>query len=182
MFNFNIDSFSNGQIDSKLWLCRELEELGWSSELTRIYGGWYGVLAFLLLSREKFQVTRIESFDMDPTCEAIADMINENWVIKEWQFKAHTADCTKPLDGEPDLIINTSSEHFENMDWFNNIPAGTRVAIQGNNMPHDDHIVHTDTLEEFMKQYPLTQIFYGGSLNFRYPEWSFTRFMIIGVK
>ncbi len=32
----NIDAFSNGQMDSKLWLCRELENLGWDSNLTRI--------------------------------------------------------------------------------------------------------------------------------------------------
>jgi hypothetical protein len=75
---FNQDAFSNGQIDSKLWLCRELESLEWSSDYTQIYGGWYGVLAFLLLSREKFCVGRIESFDIDPACENIADMINEN--------------------------------------------------------------------------------------------------------
>ena len=78
---FNKDSFSNGQIDSKLWMCREFENLDWVSNLTHIYGGWYGLNAFLLLSREKFKTNRIESFDIDPNCEPIADMINENWVI-----------------------------------------------------------------------------------------------------
>ena len=39
----NKDAFSNGQMDSKLWLCRELENLGWDSKLTRIYAGWYGI-------------------------------------------------------------------------------------------------------------------------------------------
>ena len=179
---FNKDAFSNGQVDSKLWLCRELEALGWTSKLTHIYAGWYGVLAFLLLSREKFRVNRIESFDMDPTCEAIADMINENWVIKEWQFKAHTADCNQIPPRNPDLIINTSSEHFESMDWFNNIKPGTRVIIQGNNMPHYDHCVHSATLEDFVNYYPLTEIAYQGSIDFVYPNWQFTRYMVIGVK
>jgi hypothetical protein len=100
---FNKDAFSNGQIDSKLWLCRKLEALGWSSDYTHIYAGWYGVLAFLLLSREKFKVGRIESFDMDPTAEAVADMINENWVIKEWKFKAFTLDCNQGVI----LVANT---------------------------------------------------------------------------
>lgn len=177
----NKDAFSNGQIDSKLWLCRELENLQWSSKLTQIYGGWYGITAFLLLSREKFQVDRIESYDIDPSCEQIADMINENWVIKEWKFKAHTFDCNNICD-TPDLIINTSSEHFDSMAWFDNISPGTRVIIQGNNMPHDDHVITTDTLEEFINQYPLTEIDYSGKLDFEYPEWKFTRFMIIGVK
>ena len=86
----NKDAFSNGQIDSKLWLCEEIEKLNWKSDLTRIFGGWHGLTAFLLLSRGKFQVRKIYSYDIDPSCEAIADIINENWVIKEWQFKAFT--------------------------------------------------------------------------------------------
>lgn len=177
----NKDSFSNGQIDSKLWLCRELENLGWESKLTHIYGGWYGVLAFLLLTREKFVVERIHSYDIDPECEAIADMINNNYVIKEWKFKAHTADCNT-LFSNADLIINTSSEHFDTMDWFDNIAEGTRVIIQGNDMDHDDHVVHSDTLEKFIEQYPLSEINYQGELEFIYPDWSFHRYMLIGKK
>ena len=85
---FNTDAFSNGQIDSKLWLCRELESLKWTSRLTHVYGGWYGVLAFLLLSREQFKVDKIENFDLDPACQQVADMINANWKLKDWKFKA----------------------------------------------------------------------------------------------
>jgi hypothetical protein len=177
----NKDAFSNGQIDSKLWLCQELENLEWTSELTQIYGGWYGITAFLLLSREKFKVTRIESYDIDPSCQVIADMINENWVFKNWQFKAHTADCNNILT-QPDLIINTSTEHFDEMDWFHNIKPGTRVILQGNNMPHDDHFIHSQSLKMFIDNYPLTSIYYTGELDFKYPSWGFTRYMIIGVK
>jgi hypothetical protein len=177
----NKDSFSNGQIDSKLWLCRELENLGWESDLTHIYGGWYGVLAFLLLTREKFVVNRINSFDIDPECESMADMINNNYVFKEWKFKAHTADCNTMISNA-DLIINTSSEHFETMDWFDNIKSGTRVIIQGNDMDHDDHVVHSDTLEKFIEQYPLSEINYQGELEFVYPDWNFRRYMLIGKK
>jgi hypothetical protein len=179
---FNKDAFSNGQIDSKLWLCRKLEDLCWNSNLTHIYGGWYGVTAFLLLSRD-FPVKRICSFDVDPSCEPIADMINENWVIKEWQFKAFTADCNSQLpEGIPDLIINTSTEHFESSAWFDNIPEGTRVALQGNNLVHDDHFGNAKDLTEFKEKYKLTKVVYEGTLDFNYPDWNFTRYMIIGYK
>jgi len=180
--NVNRDAFSSGQIGSKLWLCEELEKLNWNSELTYIYGGWYGITAFLLLSRGNFQVNRIQSFDADPSCEAVADMINENWVWQDWKFKAFTQDCDKCVKGNPDLIINTSTEHFETMDWFNNISAGTRVILQGNNMLHEDHTVHSANLEEFKKLYPLTVYNFEGAKTFDYPDWSFTRFMIIGEK
>jgi len=180
--NIHKDSFSNGQIDSKLWLCRELEKLEWTSDLTHVYAGWYGILSFLLLSREKFKVGRIESFDIDPSCEPAADMINENWVFKDWQFKAFTLDCNQGVRGSPDLIINTSTEHFDSMEWFDRIPAGTRVILQGNNMPHDDHCVHSSSLEQFSQTYPFAEIAYQGELFFTYPDWEFTRFMVIGVK
>ena len=178
----NKDAFSSGQISSKIWLCEELEKLNWTSRLTYIYAGWYGLTAFLLLSRGKFQVDQIQSLDIDPSCEPIADMINENWVWQDWKFKAYTLNCNGYVRGSPDLIINTSTEHFENMDWFKNIKPGTRVILQGNNMPHDDHHVHSKDLQSFVDLYKLTSIVYKGSLNFNYPEWSFTRYMIIGVK
>ena len=142
----NKDAFSSGQIGSKIWLCEELEKVGWTSDLTYVYAGWYGITAFLLLSRGNFQVNRIRSLDIDPSCEAVADMINENWVFREWKFKAFTQDCNNYEGQYGDLIINTSTEHFESMDWFNNIKSGTRVILQGNNMPHDDHVIHSETL------------------------------------
>lgn len=179
---FNTDAFSSGQIGSKIWLCEELERLGWTSDLTYIYAGWYGITSFLLLSRGKFDVGQLQSFDLDPTCEPVADMINENWVSKEWKFKAYTLDCNRHVRGNPDLIINTSTEHFDSMDWWTNIPNGTRVILQGNNMPHDEHVIHFNTLEDFVDYFALTKVVYSGSLDFDYPDWSFTRFMIIGFK
>ncbi len=176
------DAFSSGQVGSKIWLCEELERLGWSSNLTYIYGGWYGITAFLLLSRNRFQVNKIRSLDIDPGCEAVADMINENWVWQDWKFKAFTQDCNNFEGQYGDLVINTSTEHFDSMDWFNCLPKGTRVILQGNNMPHDDHVIHSTTLDEFVNLYPLAEVVYSGTKEFVYPEWRFTRYMVIGVK
>lgn len=184
MNNFSIDkdAFSSGQVGSKIWLCEELEKLNWESNITYIYGGWHGILGFLLLSRGKFNVNKIRSLDIDPSCESIADMINENWVWQDWRFKAFTQDCNSYEGQYGDLIINTSTEHFESMDWFDKIPKGTRVILQGNNMPHSEHVVHTETLEDFKKQYQLNNIVFEGKKEFEYPTWSFTRFMLIGFK
>jgi hypothetical protein len=178
----NKDAFSSGQVGSKLWLCEELERTGWESGFTYIYGGWYGITAFLLLSRGNFKVDRIRSIDIDPSCEPIADMINENWVWQEWKFKAFTQDCNnfEPVFG--DLVINTSTEHFDNKSWFDRLPKGTRVALQGNNMIHEDHTIQSNTLEDFLAEYPLSQYAYTGTKEFNYPDWSFNRYMVIGVK
>lgn len=180
--NVDKDAFSSGQIGSKIWLCEELEKLNLHSTLTYIYGGWYGLTGFLLLSRGKFKVDAIQSFDIDPDCESIADAINENWVWQEWKFKAFTLDCNSYVRGRPDVIINTSTEHFETMDWWDNIPTGTTVALQGNNMPHDDHVIHSKNLKEFASMFPLSNTLYKGKKEFKYPTWKFTRFMVIGIK
>lgn len=178
----NKDAFSNGQIESKIWLCEELEEIFETVDHIWIYGGWYGISAFLLKSRNKINISTIRSFDIDPECQAAADMINENWVFQNWQFKAFTEDCNNLIPKDVDLIINTSTEHFDSMKWFDNIPDGTVVALQGNNMPHDDHHVHSKSLEDFKQRYSLSELLYEGEKEFVYPNWSFTRYMIIGQK
>ena len=184
ILNVNKDAFSSGQIGSKLWLCEELENLFDTIDSIWIYGGWYAVTAFLLNSRNNIKIEYIRSYDVDPACAEVADMINENWVYQNWKFKAQTQDCNKlEVDQSgPDLIINTSTEHFESMDWWDNIPKGTTVALQGNNMPHEDHHVHSNTLKDFTDQFPVTQTLYTGQKEFVYPDWQFTRYMLIGIK
>jgi hypothetical protein len=181
MISIHQDAFSSGQIGSKIWLCEELERLNWQSELTNIYAGWYAVTAFLLLSRGKFDVKRIFSYDIDPKCEMVADTLNENWVWQEWKFKARTLDCNT-VQSTADLIINTSTEHFESFEWFDNIRPGTRVVLQSNNMPHEEHTSVSTSLDQFAETYSLSEYAFKGSKRFVYPNWSFNRYMIIGVK
>jgi hypothetical protein len=177
------DAFTHGQIRSKLWLCRELEKLNCSSNLTWIYGGWYGLVAFLLLSRNKFNVKRIHSYDVDPSCKAIAEMINDNWVCQSEVFRAHTLDCNLLLPTESDLIINTATEHFPSMTWWNNIPSGKRVVLQGNNMVHEgEEVTISTSLDNFKQQFPLSKYEYTGEIEFNYDTWGFKRYMVIGIK
>lgn len=180
----NKDAFSSGQISSKLWLCEELEKLYTSIDNVLILGGWYAITAFLLKSRNNIEIKKIVSMDIDPECEPVADLINENWKWQDWQFKAYTQDCNKKISDikNYDIVINTSTEHFENLKWFKQIPKGKTVVLQGADMIHDDHIFEFHTLEDFIKTFPLREILYQGSKNFRYPDWGFNRFMLIGVK
>jgi hypothetical protein len=179
--NVNKDAFSSGQIGSKIWLCEELEKTNWDVNYVYLYGGWHGLTAFLLLSRGKFKMQKIRSIDIDPTCEAVADMINENWVWQDWKFKAITGDCNTFTTEFRGLIINTSTEHFESMDWFNKLSKGTKVVLQGNNMRHDEDTVIINSLEEFKNRYPLGEYLYAGEKQFVYPDWQFTRYMTIGI-
>jgi len=179
------DAFSSGQISSKIWLCRELENLNIRKpQIVYVYGGWIGVASFLLLTREKYPIKHIRSFDIDAECEVIADHLMENYVWQQWKFKAVTADCNK-IDfnaEQPDLVINCSTEHFDSLEWFDAIPDGTLLALQNNDMPHDQHSTCVGGLKEMIERFPLQDIKFTGKMDFSYPTWQFSRFMIIGRK
>ena len=49
-------------------------------------------------------------------------------------------------------------------------------------MPHDDHHVHSETLKDFKNLYLLSDYMFEGEKEFVYPNWSFTRYMVIGTK
>lgn len=180
----NFDAFSSGQIGSKLWACEQLEYKFDRIDKIWIYGGWYGLLPFLLRVRDKIKIQEIRSFDIDNTCQPIADLINENWVFDNWKFKAYTQDCNNLSDvpNDVDLIINTSTEHFISLAWFDSIPEGTHVLFQGSDMIHDDHIFNFENLEHFKEILPLQHYDFIGEKEFVYPDWKFKRFMTIGIK
>ncbi len=186
------DVYSSGQVESKLWLCRQVEKLLYSQKAQTIWvlGGWVGLLSFLLLSRERLEIKSIRSFDTDFLLEKLADIINGNWVWKDWQFKAKTADCNNlnykdksfSDSDEPDLIINTSVEHFKSDEWYKNIPYGKTVVLQSCDLKHKDHINCVHSEEELKKQFEFTKLHYSGKLTFDYKTHSFSRYMLIVEK
>lgn len=186
------DAYSSGQIESKLWLCRQIEKYSHTGEAQTIWvlGGWVGLLSFLLLSRENLNIKAIRSFDLDPVYENQADVINENWHWQNRKFKAKTIDCNF-LDysdlsfadsDEPSLIINTSVEHFRNEKWYSNIPFGKKLVLQSCNLKHRDHVSCVYSEEEFKKRFQLSDLYYSGTCHFNYPTNSFSRYMLIGRK
>jgi hypothetical protein len=185
LIQINKDSFSSGQISSKLWLCQELEKHVFAKpQKIWVFGGWYGIASLLLLSRQNIAINEIRSFDIDPNCEMIADTLLENWVWKNWQFKAITCDCNHIVydNDVPDIIINCSTEHFDSDDWWKNIPSGTMTVIQSNNMPHEEHVSCLNSVDDLAAQFTMQTVTYKGTIDFHYPTWSFSRFMVIGIK
>ena len=68
------------------------------------------------------------------------------------------------------------------MEWFEKIPNGTLVCLQGNDMVHEDHRSEFKNLQDFICNFPFTTVLYVGQKEFTYPDWSFKRFMLIGKK
>ncbi len=177
---------------SKLWLCHEVERIKFTRPQTVwILGGWCGLMAQLLFTRERVPLTAVRSFDVDPSCEPRADLLNNLWVWREWKFKAFTVDCGK-LDyaqpGQwastaPHIVINTSTEHFSSLDWWHKIPAHTLCVLQSNNMPHDDHIFGMKSVDQMAQTFGMRKILFQGTLDFDYRNHtSFQRYMLLGYK
>jgi hypothetical protein len=114
--SFAIDAWSQGQVRSKMWLLETLEPLARNDRHSQIWilGGWYGLLAFMLFTRNQIQPHLVTSFDIDPDANKKAEVLNNSWAFDPIRFTAKTADCMK-LDfqlNKPDVVINTSCEHF----------------------------------------------------------------------
>lgn len=187
----NMDAFSDGQMRSKLWLCHELEKImkPEKSHTIWIYGSWYGSLAFLLLSRERANIKKIHLFDIDSEAVRISRKVLDTWLINGPVVEVHQKDCMAlevsklgpDLGGLPDIIINTSCEHFESEQWLRLIPAGTQMVLQSTDMVHPTHIQCPQNLEQFVRQAALSEVQFSGTCSFSYPNFEFRRFMLIGT-
>lgn len=190
-------SLSFGQVDSKLWLLRELEgfEVPAGSSVF-ILGGWHGVLALLMHWCRPGARLRARSIDVDEEVTArAASLVKWFELNREGSFYAATADMYEldysrveftphgygaPLFEVPGLVVNTSCEHLKEFGiWWDRIPPGTRVALQTNNFfSCPEHVGCVASLEDFRHQAPLAHVHYAG----RMPLENYDRFMLIGVK
>jgi len=192
------DCFARGQLESKLWLVRELQQCDIPLGTVFICAGWYATIATMLFESD-IEVDKIRSFDMDTTCASIAEVFNKPWVVDAWKFKAsykdiHDIDFTGKTpysvyksNGEeqllldsPDTILNTSCEHIENFEeWYAKIPDGKLVILQSNNFYDvEEHVNCVADVGEFINTAPMSTVLYSGELAL--PKYN--RFMIIGYK
>jgi hypothetical protein len=172
------NAFNHKQVACKMWARDKLfESCGGRFAHIWIVGGWYGVLAAMFFEDPRFDVSAIDSIDIDPGVAAVAATLNEPW--KE-RFNAATADMYG-LDYSqrtPDLVVNTSCEHIADLrGWLALLPPGTRVLLQSNDyFSEPTHIACVASLDEFEKQAGLREIVFSGAL----PLKKYTRFMLIG--
>lgn len=193
------DCLSWGQLKSKRWLVEICEEL--KLDLGKIFlcAGWYAILAHMLFT-SKCNVDKIRSFDVDETCQDIADNINKEFVVDKWKFKAITDDIynidysnhiwsvwskknqrmSYPVTDEPTTIINTSCEHLHNFsEWYNLLPNNKLLILQNNNFfDVYEHVNCVKDLEDFEKQTPMSKVLYQGEFDLG----KYKRFMRIGYK
>jgi len=141
----------------------------------------------LLLLREHIQIRELYLLDIDGEALRIAKKLLALWDFNR-KLNIHyiQEDCGETHFAEtcrPDLIINTSCEHFKNYDWFKNLPSGIDFAIQSTDMVHPTHINGVRSLEEFKTQLPGDfKISLEDVLEIRYPHFQFSRYFLMGQK
>jgi hypothetical protein len=175
------DAFSAGQVESKIWAAEELERVAAHTHILRIniLGGWYGLLHFILKSRNKQMIEWCRSYDLDAMTCSVANVINNTWEMKEWAFRSYPQDAnTVTYNDNANCVINTATEHFTSNQWFDNIPEGLLCLFQGNDLEIEDHVQRPTSLEHFKSMFPLQTILFEGEKKFN----EYTRYMIIGHK
>ena len=199
--NTRIDDscFSRGQLESKLWLIKELQNLELKLGTVFLCAGWYATLATMIFEGN-LEVKKIRSFDIDDTCIEIAEIFNKPWFVDNWKFKAITQDImnidynthtwqhwsnknnrmSKPITDIPDTIINTSCEHLDDFEeWYGKIPDGKLVILQTNNYEElQEHVNCSVDERSFSFRAHMHENLYQGTLDLG----KYQRFMKIGIK
>lgn len=195
--NFDVDCFSRGQLQSKLWLVKELSKVCTDLGTVFLCAGWYATLATMLFE-SNLKVSKIRSFDIDETTVDIAEVFNKPWFVDQWRFKALTQDImdidyhkhtwqywsnknnrmSYPITDIPDTIINTSCEHIENFEeWYSKIPKGKLICLQSNDyVAIEEHVNCVKDSLHFAEMAPLSKVLFTGEL----PLEKYTRYMRIG--
>jgi hypothetical protein len=172
-------AFSPKQIASKQWLIENVfATLGGRLDDILVLGGWYGVLAAMLLADERFAVGRVTSVDLDPSCEGVARTMNGR-AATDGRFHAVTADMhAVDYRAARGLVINTSCEHIADVRaWLDLLPKGQRVVLQSNDFfAEPSHVACDVSLDAFMSRARLASVSFAGE----YPAKRYTRFMLIG--
>lgn len=183
-------AIAHGQVQSKIWLCENLEPLLPERPNCRvlILGSWYGVLNFMMLTRNQNRYDLITGIDKDTHAIEISDKFLNAWSIGE-NSKANNIvkDLDEPNSIDPmyNVIINCSGEHMSDK-WYKQVHRDQLLCLQTSNRVTDDPIWNVTnpnpTMEDFKAKYPMSQILFEGEKVFDYGHLCYSRYMLIGRK
>jgi len=145
-----------------------------------VFGGWYGVLPKMLVDN-KF-IVKVYSVDIDPECERVG---NVYFCDNDLEFI--TSDMADFLyKEEPDVVINTSTEHVDQDtfdSWWMNIPTGTFVMLQGNDLVIPEHVRPFKDLFDFVERNNMSQVLHSEEMELAGPNnTTYKRFTLTGYK
>ena len=130
------------------------------------------------------QIFNINCIDNYRVKSVEIDLTDMSWLFRtgaQYSMKNYTNGSTINEKSVPDLIINTSAEHFHE-DWYHKFVNRPQITdplfvIQSNNLHNiEEHINSVHNLREMKKKFPMTRLDYEGELELQ----GYKRFMLIG--
>ena len=180
-------SYTPDLVFSKLWLSRELKSIlkqqGIDSvPVAYILGSWYSNLS-TILRRTGVPIDRIVDVERRGEWLRTGQQLQQDMNIsgvQHMQADANRIDYRQLQ--QPGIVINTSTNDIADHGWFDHIPSGTIVVLQGrDSVPAGAE--HTyNSPEDLLQMYPLEQVLYSGTWDLEDPETPYQRSMVIGVK
>lgn len=123
---------------------------------------------------------------MDAEALEIAVKVHDHWRIRQYpQLNVTQADCSDlfPPDDPQLILVNTSCEHFVNLEWWKKIPGSCLFALQSTDMVHEQHVACPTSLEDWRQSLGvIDDLGYSGVRRTVYDKFSFNRYMLIGRK
>lgn len=193
---YNKNCFDKDAIESNQWLLDELKKIKIPLGTIFLCAGWYATLTVMIFEH-KLNVTKVRSFDLDPTAITISEIFNRPWVIDNWKFKAakgniadidfdtYNYDVLRSngtvcnLTDSPDTVINTYCEHTQNSTkWYSNILGGTLVILQASNQQSENQPHVFNSFREFDQAFPTNNLLYCDEKQLS----NYTKYMKIGFK
>lgn len=180
-------SYTPDLVFSKLWIARELTKIIDQMDIesipvTYILGSWYGNLA-ILLRKKNLPLDKIIDVEKNKQWLKTGRSMQKKMGISNVQSMA--ADVNK-IDyrqlGSPGLVINASTNDIPDHGWFDNIPPGTLVVIQGRDHASEGAEHTYSSPDDLLSMYPLEKVLYKGSMDLEDPETKYQRSMVIGIK
>lgn len=180
-------SYTRDLVMSKLWLSRRLQQVldqqGIDSvPVAYILGSWYSNMS-TILRRTDAPIERIIDVEKNRKWLRQGQQIQQAMNINGVDYMAADAnDIDYRQLQQPGVVINTSLTDIPDQGWFDAIPSGTLVVMQGRNevLPGAEHSF--DTVDQILELYPLERVLYQGQLKLQDPETEYIRSMVIGIK
>jgi hypothetical protein len=177
-------SYTPDLVFSKLWLAQELNNILNKQNIdlvpvAYVLGSWYSNLS-TILRKTSTPIQHIVDVEQNKDWLATGQKIQQTMGIDDVEYMpadANQIDYRQLQD--LGIVMNTSTnDMLEHNDWFENIPAGTLVVLQGRDQVKREFLSPDDLLD----LYPLENVMYRGTMNLEDPETEYTRSMVIGVK
>ena len=177
-----LDSITDGQYESKKWMCQVLKPERFGSKdpfKIEIVGSWFGWPLIEMLEDAVNKIEHIDLYDPDEVCQEVVQKYKYHFKpsYNINQFGDYFERNDKRIRH---MIICTSCEHMpdigEMKEYYKDTPKPIYVLQSNDYIDLAEHENCVESAEELAEKNGITDIMYKGERDFGY----YTRFMVVG--